>query len=197
MARPREFDEGLALDRAMEVFWKHGYQGTSTSDLMEAMGVQRGSFYNAFGSKKEVYLRTLDRYLEVLAESDLYAILYRSERGLGAIVAMLEHYLETLGPGSGPHGCYFVHVIKEHRGEDPEVMKAIQTGIARMRGILAEHVEAAQASGFIPDELDPASVALLMMTVAWGSHVMLEAGMPKAEVLASARLMFEMAGSHV
>ena len=68
MARPREFDEAAALDRAMEVFWKQGYQNTSLDDLLEAMGIQRGSFYNTFGSKRETYLRAIDRYVEIMAD---------------------------------------------------------------------------------------------------------------------------------
>ncbi len=53
MARPRTFDEDQALDRAMEVFWKKGYQAASTEDLMTVMGIQRASFSNAFGSTKK------------------------------------------------------------------------------------------------------------------------------------------------
>jgi general secretion pathway protein D len=68
MARPREFDEDAALDRAMDVFWRQGYQGTSTDDLMQAMGIGRGSFYNTFGSKRDVYLRTLDRCRDRIIE---------------------------------------------------------------------------------------------------------------------------------
>jgi TetR/AcrR family transcriptional repressor of nem operon len=52
----------------MEVFWKQGYENTSMNDLLDAMGIQRGSFYNTFGSKKETYLRALDRYGQFMPE---------------------------------------------------------------------------------------------------------------------------------
>lgn len=78
--RPKSFDEAKALDVAVELFWSHGYEGTSVSDLVKAMGVTPPSLYAAFGSKKELYFRALDKYAETdgfllvegfLAENDL------------------------------------------------------------------------------------------------------------------------------
>ena len=67
--RPREFDIEGALDRALGVFWSHGYAHTSLEDLLKAMKVGRSSFYQAFGSKRELYLRTIDRFLEMVPKS--------------------------------------------------------------------------------------------------------------------------------
>lgn len=60
MVRPREFDRGEALQRAMRVFWAKGFAATSTDDLVQAMGIGRQSLYNAFGDKKRLYLEALD-----------------------------------------------------------------------------------------------------------------------------------------
>jgi TetR/AcrR family transcriptional repressor of nem operon len=193
MARPREFDEGQALDRAMEVFWRRGYQGTSTDDLMRAMGIGRGSFYNTFGSKKAVYLRTLDRYLEIMADGGPYTVLAEAKPGVDAIEAQLDAYLASLVGDAGPHGCYFVHVAKEHRGADPDVQSAVVEGIERMKGLLGRSIRAAQDQGALPPELDPDHAAVLLMSVAWGLHVLLEAGVPRAEVMGSARQLFDLA----
>lgn len=62
MARPREFDRDDVLDRAIEVFWTRGYDRTSVQDLVDSMGIQRGSLYAAFGGKKQLFLDALDRY---------------------------------------------------------------------------------------------------------------------------------------
>lgn len=192
MARPREFDEDQALDRAMDVFWRQGFQATSTDDLMQAMGIGRGSFYNTFGSKRAVYLRTLDRYLELLREGGPYQMLLEMEPGADALRALTRGYLESVASDSGVHGCYFVHVAKEHRGDDPEVRDAIRKGIAQMRVILAEHISAAQVEGVLPAHLDPARVALLIMATAWGAHVLIEAGASKGDVMDMAGVLFEM-----
>ena len=192
MARPKEFDEHQALDRAMDVFWKQGYQETSTDDLMQAMGIGRGSFYNAFGSKRDVYLRTLDRYLELLREGGPYRRLMEMEPGADALRALTRSYLASVSSDSGAHGCYFVHVAKEHRGQDPEIRSAIRKGIAQMKVILADHIRAAQSEGVLPSHMDPTRVSLMIMAVAWGSHVLIEAGVPADDVLDMTGLLFEL-----
>ena len=62
MGRPRSFDVNVALDQALQVFWKKGYEGASLTDLTEAMGINRPSLYCAFGSKEELFRKALDRY---------------------------------------------------------------------------------------------------------------------------------------
>ena len=195
MGRPREFDEDVALDRAMDVFWRQGYRATSTDDLMEAMGIGRGSFYNTFGSKRKVYLRTLERYLGLLAEGGPYRVLFEQEPGARALHGLLRSYLDSVAREDGAHGCYFVHVAKEHRGEDPEVTRAIRRGLTRMRVILADHMRVAQEQGVLPAHIDPEKAALLMMAVAWGSHVLIEAGVEEQDALEAAETLFEMTPS--
>jgi AcrR family transcriptional regulator len=64
MGRPREFDPDRALDRALRVFWRSGYEGASMADLTEAMGITRPSLYAAFGNKEELFRKALDRYVD-------------------------------------------------------------------------------------------------------------------------------------
>jgi AcrR family transcriptional regulator len=62
--RPRSFDGDVALDRALEVFWRQGYEGTAISDLTKAIGINAPSLYNAFGNKEQLFVKVLDRYAE-------------------------------------------------------------------------------------------------------------------------------------
>ena len=64
IGRPRAFDLETALDRALQVFWRKGYEGTSLSDLTKAMGINRPSLYAAFGNKEALFRKALDRYAE-------------------------------------------------------------------------------------------------------------------------------------
>src|SRR5919204_2338880 len=62
--RPRSFDADTALDRALDVFWRHGYEGTSLADLTAAIGINKPSLYAAFGNKEELFGKVLTRYLD-------------------------------------------------------------------------------------------------------------------------------------
>ena len=64
VGRPRTFDTEKALDRALKIFWRKGYEGTSLPDLTKAMGISRPSLYAAFGNKEALFRRAIDRYIE-------------------------------------------------------------------------------------------------------------------------------------
>ncbi len=192
MGRPREFDEEQALDRAMQVFWGRGYRNTSLDDLLNAMRIQRGSFYNTFGSKKETYLRAIDRYSEFMFNGGPYTQAAHMEPGLGALAAMVDSYIDSVTGDAEPRGCFFAHVSKEHRGDDPAIQQAIMAGIERMRGIVKRSIEAAQRDGDLPGEVSAEGMATLFMSVAWGIHVMAEAGLPKEDLKEAASQLFVM-----
>ena len=192
MARPREFDEAEALDRAMVVFWKKGYRNTSLDDLLEAMGIQRGSFYNTFGSKRETYLRTIDRYTEFMFNGGPFTQAAHMEPGLGALAAMCDSYIDSVTGDAEPRGCFCAHVSKEHRGNDPAIQQVIAKGIEQMRGLVKRSIEAAKRDGDLPEEVSAEGMATLFMSVAWGIHVMAEAGVPKEDLKTAASQLFVM-----
>src|SRR5258708_34322099 len=64
MSRTKEFDPDAALQAALELFWRKGYEATSMADLVDHLGIARASIYGTFGGKHDLYLKALDRYLE-------------------------------------------------------------------------------------------------------------------------------------
>jgi AcrR family transcriptional regulator len=103
--RPREFDRDAALDAAMRLFWRKGYQSTSMTDLCEAMHIRSPSLYAAYGSKEALYLEAMDRYGSAIGSS-FWDSVERAASARAGIESMLLAATETL-PGSPdvPPGC--------------------------------------------------------------------------------------------
>lgn len=122
MARPREFDPDTALEGAMQVFWSRGYGATNLPDLLEAMGLTRGSFYKAFGDKRAVYLQVLRRYdVEVIGS----AVALLADRALGAGAARILALFEQAFAGSSlsRRGCLVCNAMVELGPSDAEVAR--------------------------------------------------------------------------
>src|SRR5437763_6915540 len=101
--RPRQFDTRKALDAALRLFWRHGYEGTSLAALTEAMGINVPSLYAAFGNKEELFRRALDRYIQQPA-SYLRKALEQPTARAAAEQALRGAIGMTMNPRH-PHGC--------------------------------------------------------------------------------------------
>jgi AcrR family transcriptional regulator len=178
--RPRTFDADAALDRALEVFWRQGYEGTTLSDLTAAMGINRPSLYAAFGSKDQLFTRVLDRYLTgpgAFAEQALDAPTAREvvERLAYGAVDL------TTGPRT-PHGCLSVNTVQAC---GPEAEPARRDAIARRRGsrtALKRRLERARREGDLPPDANPAELAGFVTMLTDGIAVQAAAGASRAEL---------------
>jgi len=100
MARPKAFDEKDVLDKAVAVFWAKGYEATSMHDLVEAMGIRRGSLYATFGSKQQLFLQSLERYGKVVVKQflDILESKPSAIESIELFFAQLVEHLLTAGP---------------------------------------------------------------------------------------------------
>src|SRR6202023_2269994 len=112
MARPREFDVDIALDRAMEVFWSKGYEATSLDDLCEVTGLSRSSLYATFGSKRNLLLRSVDRYVEQRTPR-IAAVLAQPLPIRDAFAALLREFIDQIVAGPGRRGCFLGNCAAE------------------------------------------------------------------------------------
>jgi AcrR family transcriptional regulator len=179
--RPRAFDPDTALDRALEVFWRQGYEGTALSDLTEAMGINRPSLYGAFGNKDELFGRVLDRYVDGPGGYSARALQQPSAQ---AVVRELVYGAVelTAGPKS-PGGCLCVRTVQAC---GPEARPARDRAVARrMAGELAlrQRLERARSEGDLSADADPATVARYVMTVSDGIAVQAAAGTSREDLL--------------
>jgi len=114
MGRPKQFEPDVAVDRAMDLFWQQGYAGTTPAELTAALGIGKGSLYNAFGSKHDLFLLVLRRYTALrLAE------LRDTLSGPGPIAPRLRTAVRMLsGLGVHERGCVMVNAVAELGGTD-------------------------------------------------------------------------------
>lgn len=162
--RPRGFDRDAALDAALDLFRRQGFEASSLDRLTEVMGVSRSSFYAAFGSKHGVLIAALDCYAA------------RARAALAAVGPSASALLSAVAdPRGGAHGCLLVNCIAELAPHDPEVA-------ARGRSHL-DHIEALFARALAPDGPEAARARARALTaVALGAHTLRRSGQPAAQI---------------
>jgi len=167
--RPRAFKPEKALDKALRVFWKHGYEGASLRDLTEAMGINRPSMYATFGNKEELFRMVLDRY----AQSDgAYGQEGLSEpTARGAIEQVLISAARLLSDPKHPRGCLLVQGALACGDESNAVRRELCSRRAAGEAAIRERLERAKAEGDLPAGADAAELAGYVTAVLHGMSV--------------------------
>jgi TetR/AcrR family transcriptional regulator, transcriptional repressor for nem operon len=124
MARPREFDEAAVLDAAIERFWQHGYESTSVRDLADEMNIGGASLYNAFGDKRSLYVRALNRYLDQTFRERITRI-EPSLPPREAIVAFLREIVKRSLADKQRRGCMLVNSAIESAPHDAKFFNIV------------------------------------------------------------------------
>jgi AcrR family transcriptional regulator len=164
--RPRAFDTDAALDRALEVFWRQGYEGTTLSDLTSAMGINRPSLYAAFGNKEELFGKVLDRYIEGPGAFAAAALDLPTGREVAECLMYGAIHLTT-GPAS-PGGCLSVRNAQACGPESESVRREVVARRVTGAAALRERLERARSDGDLPADSDPAALAHFVMTITDG-----------------------------
>ena len=131
MARPRSFSLDDATDRAMQVFWARGYDEAGLSELLDAMGIVRGSFYKAFGSKQALFLRVLSRYEADRVQGAVDLLTDATLPGPERIALFFAKGLEAIQAGDR-RGCLLCNTASGPVLEDEEVREAVAAQMARL-----------------------------------------------------------------
>lgn len=179
MPRPSEFDRDDVLHRAMEVFWCQGYEATGMPDLVEAMGIGRQSLYNAFESKRGLFLEALKVYQAERAKS-LQKVLASAPSPLRGIETLLTS-IATASGVARTRGCMSVNTAAEIGVKDEEVADILRRGAQQSKADLAAAVGQAKAQGELPAELDEQAAAEFVLTVMRGLRLSAKAGAAVSE----------------
>lgn len=174
VGRPRGFDPDEALENAMRVFWKHGYEGASLPDLIDAMGISRTSMYAAFGNKEELFRKALARYAEGPASYGAEALAEPTAQRVATVFLHGAVRSATL-PGY-PTGCLSLRASLVG-GEDGRVIRdLLATWRDETSTQLTERFQRAVDEGDLPAETDPALLAKYVMTIGNGVAVQAAGG---------------------
>jgi AcrR family transcriptional regulator len=141
--RPRTFDEGEVLDRAVSLFWRRGYRTTTTRHLEAALQIRQSSLYNAFGSKRALFSAALDRY-ESMTAATLLEPLETSAEGLGSIHRFFDD-LASWVTADGRGGCMIINLMAEDGAESDEITARTAAYRARVRASLTIALRRASA----------------------------------------------------
>lgn len=174
MGRPREFEIDEALDSALELFWRKGYEGTSLSDLTDAMGITRPSLYAAFGNKEELFRKALDRYDDTCMAFTRTAMKEPTARKV--VDKLLHGFADAQTDQTHPPGCMGMNGALACSEEAEPIKRELV--VRRLAGetALGRRLEEARAAGDLPADSAPADLARYVMTVAHGMAIQASSG---------------------
>ncbi len=174
MGRHREFDVEKALDAALCVFWRKGYEGATYSDLTEATGVERPALYSAFGNKEAFFRKALDRYQERHLDYFPDAMNLPTARETASQIFRAAIELNTAFPDST--GCLMVNGAQAGSDEAEPVRQALIEARAAGEAMLRERFVKARKEGDLPESSNPEALAAFVMAVLHGMAVQAKAG---------------------
>jgi len=187
MARPREFDIDEALERAMNVFWTKGYEGTSLQDLLDAMNIARGSLYKAFQDKHSIYRAALDRYDRTEIQRSVDGLRNQSAGdGATRIHQFLEDARAAVVQRHDRRGCFLCNAAVDRAPMDAGIQTKVLTMMKRMERAAAVALnECAQAAHWPAKRR--AQVALTLTNAYVGLRVLARSGFPPKDLAAVIR----------
>ncbi|MEU9438052.1 TetR/AcrR family transcriptional regulator [Streptomyces sp. NPDC048252] len=180
VGRPRGFDADEALERAMLVFWKHGYEGASTAGLTNAMGISTTSMYAAFGNKEKLFRKVLERYTE--GPSAYLARALEEPTALGVATAILAGTVRTTTRPAQPHGCLGVQSALATSDAGQEVHDLLVAWRTNGYSCVRERFQRAVDDGELPTQTDAGLLARCLTTFAYGLAVQAASGVCRDEL---------------
>ena len=184
--RPREFDADKALDRALKVFWRKGFEGASLADLTKAMRINRPSLYAAFGNKESLFRKAVDRYQAQQACYFQKALDAPTARA--AMEQLLQGTIDVLTKPGNPGGCLLVQGALCGDKDTEAIQKSLARQRAESEAAIRTRLRRAQNEDDLPADANPADLARYFATVMHGMSVQSSGGAKRADLLRVARL---------
>lgn len=179
MGRPREFEIEDALEKATDLFWRNGYEGTSLSDLTKTIGITPPSFYFAFGSKEALFKKVIERY--VAEQSKLAEAALRKPTPRAVAKHFLNGYADMLTDPHHAPGCLAMNSSLPCASGDP-LREWLADFRAQTRKRFRDRFAEARGGEGLPAGMDAESLSRLVMTIAWGLAVEAQSGASRKDL---------------
>jgi TetR/AcrR family transcriptional regulator, transcriptional repressor for nem operon len=168
MPRNKAFQEENVLERAMQVFWKKGYNATSMEDLVTGMGINRASLYDTFGDKKQLYLAVL-KYYQTQSNKDARAVMAKNAPSpKGQLTALLAFLVEGALEMDEPRGCLLANATSEMALLDPDICQLVTNNVHAFEATFEKLVREGQAIGEIKTATPPQYIATFLSNFLYG-----------------------------
>ncbi|WP_294960823.1 TetR/AcrR family transcriptional regulator [uncultured Flavobacterium sp.] len=175
MARTKEFNEEQALDKAIEIFWHKGYNGTSAQDLVNHLGLSRSSLYDTFGDKQKLFVKSLKHYQKQNLDG-LKTLFENAENIKTALTDIFKQAVIESLQDRITKGCFMVNSAVELAIHDPEIAKIVHDNQKVVEEIFCNAVKKGQESGQISDKQEARSLARFIFNNYSGIRVLARTG---------------------
>jgi AcrR family transcriptional regulator len=180
MGRPREFDTDATLEKAMRLFWRKSYEGTSVADLTQTLGISKPSLYAAFGDKQSLFRAALERYAAGPAGYVAAALGQPTAREVAEHILRGAADLQT--SSRNPGGCLTVNGAIASGDESEPVRQALNAHRTAGVALLRRRFEQAKAQHDLPKDGDPAALARFIAAIIFGMAVLASGGASRKEL---------------
>jgi TetR/AcrR family transcriptional repressor of nem operon len=166
----KQFNEDEALKDAMQTFWSRGYDATSLQDLVESMGINRGSIYATFGDKHSLFLEALKRYDEV-ERKDILANIRKGRSPRKAIQSLFDELIMDTVVNKNRDGCFLVNSALEIAPHDEDVAKIVSSAFEDIERFFRDLIKEGQVQGEISKDINVRDVARMLLATLIGIRV--------------------------
>ena len=167
----KNFDIDVALDKAMGMFWARGYAATSMQDLVRCMGINRGSLYDTFASKRQLFIAALRRYDEACRRARLDE-LERNAAPLEAVRKLFDDWIRSVTSDASCRGCFLANAALEVAAHDAEIGALVADSQKQTERFFLRRIKEGQATGEISRQLIPSEVAPALLAALLGLLVL-------------------------
>lgn len=180
MGRPKGFSEDVALEKALELFWQHGYQGVGLTELLRGMGIARQSLYDTFGSKRQLFIKTIEHYRDTRLAGAL-ALLERDGSPTRNVKDVVR-FFEQLALDKRARGCLVANALVEIGPHDREIRELLAQTLGLLEKGILKALRRAQRVGELPAERSPRAIARALTNALIGMAVTGKLGLSRSSV---------------